>query len=763
MPLRVCTGFEHGISDATSLVKGNATNKYIDIVTGTPTMVSSGSVRSGTYCCELNPAASTEYIRWAADTLIASQNRIVAHFAFMFPSSLPSADVDFMNVICSTNGCSIRFRNSDDKLVARAGDGTADLVGPTIVADTWYDVEFSYDCSANPRTIAWQVDGINQTGGNNAVASATINHITFGHTGTTQTYTLRLDNVLVWTDTAAISTYPHGPHKVELLKPDTGGTTAEIGTANATARFTANGTIDSTHNSANILAALSELPPTIGASANGVAQRTSGTGNAVGVPMTTYTLQSGESITGLRILIVGWSGSATTNLIGMRTFNGSTETTLFAAADPNFDADTTSPAWLCKMATVADFNTQSELDALVVRLGYSNDIAPNPGAHAIYAEVAIKEAVGIDLIIDSLTQAQTLENIAFTQTHELVIAALTQAQTLDNIVFTQLHELVIAALTQAQELENVTIAAGSIDLVIADLTQAQTLDNLTITQVHQLVINALTQAQTLDNVTITQVHNLVINALTQAQTLDNVTITQVHNLVIDAITQAQTLDNLTVNSAINLVINALTQAQTLDNLSLTQVHQLTIDALTQAQALDNLTLTQLHQLAIANLTQGQILSNVVVESVGALRPTIDVVAVALLRVLTGIPATRVDTTLPKDTIVWADGFVQAVGISEQSGMYVPLHSSVIAVSCWATNVGSGKPPWGKANQLAEGIKVACLDHDNFPVTLDLSSFGAYTSARVHSAYFINEPHRIPSDEGSYARYDGDLQVHWVPL
>jgi hypothetical protein len=148
---------------------------------------------------------------------------------------------------------------------------------------------------------------------------------------------------------------------------------------------------------------------------------------------------------------------------------------------------------------------------------------------------------------------------------------------------------------------------------------------------------------------------------------------------------------------------------------------------------------------------------------GTFRPTIDVVAVALVRVLTSIPASRVDTTLPKETTVWADGFVQAVGISEESGMYVPLHTSMITVSCWATNIGSGKPPWGKANQLAEALKVECLDHSNFPITLDLSPFGSYAPARVHSAYFVNEPHRIPSDEGSYARYDGDLQVHWTPL
>jgi hypothetical protein len=393
----------------------------------------------------------------------------------------------------------------------------------------------------------------------------------------------------------------------------------------------------------------------------------------------------------------------------------------------------------------------------------------------------------IDLVIANLSQAQTLEAFAITQDHTLVVNNLSQAETLEALTFTQTHELIIAALSQAQALDNLTVDSST-NLVIADLTQAQMLDNLVLTQIHQLVIAALTQAQTLDNLALTQVHQLVIAALSQAQTLGNVTLTQVHQLVIAALTQAQALDNLVVNSADNLIIANLTQAQNIDGLTLTQIHQLVIDSLTQAQnidgltlaqvhqlviaaltqtqTLDNVTLTQLHQLVIADLTQEQTLTNLVVVPGGpapTLRPTIDVVAVALIRLLSAIPASRVDTTLPKDTAVWSDGFVQAVGVSEQSGMYVPLHVSVISVSCWATNIGSGKPPWGKANQLSEIIKVACLDHSNFPVTLDLSTLGDYGPARVHSAYFITEPHRIPSDEGSYARYDGDLQIHWTPL
>jgi hypothetical protein len=394
--LKVCTGFEHGVSDLTSLTKGNTGNKLFDTAAGSPTMVSTGAVRSGTYALELNPSAASEYVTWGTATLGASQTVLVGCLAIRFPGSLPGADCTVAYLTSSTaEDQLLRFRASDSKLVWQDHNlGTA-TVGPTVAADTWYIIDFRYNVSAATHTVDWQVDGTAQTQHSRSVAAGTISEFALGHPQATQTITCRYDDVLASTTSAD---YPLGAHKVLLLTPDTGGTTAEIGTANATARFTSNGTVDSTHNSANILTAISEVPPTIGASADGVAQRTAGSGNAVGIPMTTYTLGSGESISGLRILVVGWAGSATANNIGMRTYNGATETTLFAAADPNFDNNTTSPGWLCKMATLADFDTQSELDALVVRYGYSTDVAPVPGAHAIYAELAVAVTSGLTAV-----------------------------------------------------------------------------------------------------------------------------------------------------------------------------------------------------------------------------------------------------------------------------------------------------------------------------------------------------------------------------
>lgn len=388
---KACTGFEFGAAGGLSV--GSGGNRVFDLFNGTPTVTSS-TPRTGSFCLELNPSAATENAGWSTSTFGASQNRVVLGFAIRFPTSLPSGDciVAVLDLAATASG-TLQFRNSDDKLVASADGVLANgQAGPTVVADTWYYVELAFDVSGTTHTLDWWVDGTAQTQSSLGGSSAdTLSNVILGGAGS-NTMTCRYDDVVVWTDTAAITT-PVGTHKIQLLLPDTGGTTAQIGTANATARMVTNSAIDATHNSANILAAISEIPPLLGATASGIGQRTAGVGNACGIPMTSYTIAAGEVISGVRILLCGWAATATANQQGLRTFNGTTEDILFAAGDIGTDNSTTAPAWLCKMAVDGRFDTQAELDAMVVRWGYSNDIAPLPGAHAIYAEVAVKEAV----------------------------------------------------------------------------------------------------------------------------------------------------------------------------------------------------------------------------------------------------------------------------------------------------------------------------------------------------------------------------------
>jgi len=407
--LKLVTGWNHGSTVA--MTTGNTGNRYCDSVIGTPAVVTVG--RTGTYCLEISSSAATEAAVFDSGSMSAPGARMVHGFAIRFPTSLPAANVQLVFYLTSdaSDDIALTFRSSDSKLVMQKGGingGTTLAVSASAVAaNTWYWIDVDVNVAASTWTGDFKVNGTSAVGqftqtGKSAQTFVSLN---LGSPQTAQTATFRFDDSIV---SFTGADYPLGDHHVEQLIPDTGGTATEIGTANATARFTANGTLDSTFNSANILAALSEVPATIGASASGIHQRTSGATNAAEIPMTTYTLVGAETISGVRVVTLGWAATTTAAFMGLRSFNGTTETILQAGTvDPNFDASTTAPAWLCKMATAADFDTQSELNAMTLRLGYSTDVNPVIGYHAVYAEVAVKTVSGQTVAVGLVTETDS--------------------------------------------------------------------------------------------------------------------------------------------------------------------------------------------------------------------------------------------------------------------------------------------------------------------------------------------------------------------
>lgn len=144
-----------------------------------------------------------------------------------------------------------------------------------------------------------------------------------------------------------------------------------------------------------------------------------------------------------------------------------------------------------------------------------------------------------------------------------------------------------------------------------------------------------------------------------------------------------------------------------------------------------------------------------------LRPTTELVAVAWTAGLFDEPI--VSTTLPKpssdQTISWTDtGFVVVSTVGGTPNWYHPMRDPVVSVDCWAVNPHSAKPPWGKANNLAETILAGCLDVPNIPRLLTLP--GDFPSARVLTAYPLGEPQRVRDDQASYARYNFPLALMW---
>lgn len=142
----------------------------------------------------------------------------------------------------------------------------------------------------------------------------------------------------------------------------------------------------------------------------------------------------------------------------------------------------------------------------------------------------------------------------------------------------------------------------------------------------------------------------------------------------------------------------------------------------------------------------------------------ELTATAWLSSLDGVPSDAVATTLPTDNSTWsASGFVQ-VGppVGSTTSLYVPMRGPVVSVTCWAVNPNSKRPPWGKANNLAETIVAACYDQGNFHGALTLRD--SYPQVRVHSASALTEPRRVPGgDISEYAAYQFNLSLKWTEI
>lgn len=143
----------------------------------------------------------------------------------------------------------------------------------------------------------------------------------------------------------------------------------------------------------------------------------------------------------------------------------------------------------------------------------------------------------------------------------------------------------------------------------------------------------------------------------------------------------------------------------------------------------------------------------------------ELVAQAWLRQLQGVPSNGVSTTLPKDNSTWAaSGFVVIEVVGGTPDLYNPISNPVVSIKCYACSLNSSQPNWGKANQLAEIIKLngyGTVDSvNNAQRVVGLAP--QYQNARVLLAYPVSEPRRMPGDEARFALYQFEMQFVYVP-
>lgn len=144
------------------------------------------------------------------------------------------------------------------------------------------------------------------------------------------------------------------------------------------------------------------------------------------------------------------------------------------------------------------------------------------------------------------------------------------------------------------------------------------------------------------------------------------------------------------------------------------------------------------------------------------RPTTELVAVTWLKGLAFL-GNGVATDLPEDLATWptvgtGKAFVTVRSVGGFRAPDLPVVESIVSIDTWAGNASGDKPPWARANQVAEEILDWIAQHGLIGVRVDLPS--AYSDALVHWARGETEPRRIPGDPGNYAHFTFDLALAW---
>jgi len=386
----------------------------LDTVVGSPAIVTT-TPRTGAYCLELSSVAAAECVTWNSFNSPARGNLNmttspappvwVERFHFYCPTVLPVADVEIASIEAGSlaNGVVIWYRSASQKIGVKIGTGTEVLSDAVIVADQWIGMDIGYDPRKTTHICDWQVDynanigdttpGIPQTQATtSSMTAALISIARLGWT-TAKTATIRYDD---WAGSRDRKTYPIGDINIRPLKVDPAGTPTVSGSEANFKVFTSNGGTLSTWSAAGTRTALDDVPPTIGASSDGVTQVASASSEYVEIPMETFTSAPDHVAKGLRWYAALWASSGTSATLGMRFWDGVSEQGAIPAADHGFD--NTTLMWITRMHTEVGGDkliqmTQDKVDALAARVGFSSDAAPDTGIHCVLAELVTQPVV----------------------------------------------------------------------------------------------------------------------------------------------------------------------------------------------------------------------------------------------------------------------------------------------------------------------------------------------------------------------------------
>lgn len=132
------------------------------------------------------------------------------------------------------------------------------------------------------------------------------------------------------------------------------------------------------------------------------------------------------------------------------------------------------------------------------------------------------------------------------------------------------------------------------------------------------------------------------------------------------------------------------------------------------------------------------------------------VAIAWASAAEGIPANAVGKSLPAPDRWYETGFVVVQTVGGSPHPLIPTARPIVQFDCWAANRNSQKPPFGKAESLAERLRAA-----TYRAVPEIAMPSGFEPVYVEYALARSEPRWIPDPNSSFAHYTIDIELGWI--
>jgi hypothetical protein len=407
-------GAEHGTitgNTALTLPGGAAGYPYKPLASVTAGVsISGGAARSGSYGWDLSSTAAA--CNWVGErvVIVTTGNRPAWRRCFNLRGDTTARRlwrITMTTTLAATLNVDITYNAAADNLLSCTIGTTTVYSDQVPPSSGWFAVDVRFDCSAHvagassTRNAEWTVD-----------YDATLTDDTPGVTQTTASQTSSMSgtvsafNEMVGWATSITSSlysddggaapganYPIGDLRVLPLKVDPAGTPSISGTSTNFGVMTANGTI-AAWNATNARNAVDDVPPDLSGTRDAAVAILAHATDYAEFPMETYDL-AGNKVAARGVKFIGsvWAASATATTIRIFVYDGTTQYTIYAEADPDADTSAT-PKWIqnvVKSGSTPTNWTQAAVDALAVRFG-SNDGNPDIGLDIMLIELAVIKA-----------------------------------------------------------------------------------------------------------------------------------------------------------------------------------------------------------------------------------------------------------------------------------------------------------------------------------------------------------------------------------